>query len=155
MFRVKKGQFLHCNLLQKAEEDLRTQLAVHGYQKATVRSTIEHLKEPYRINLLLSVHTGEPEIILGITLSGVDRELRDDMELSEGDVYDQTLLKKDIAEIKSSLKKDGYYRPVIESYTFREGVLTITVHPGKRLKVALEGNDKVSRKALLKQVPFF
>jgi outer membrane protein insertion porin family len=155
MFRVKKGQFLYCNLLQKAEEDLRTQLAVHGYQKATVRSTIEHLKEPYRINLLLSVHTGEPEIIREITLSGVDRELRDDMELSEGDVYNQTLLKKDIAEIKSSLKKDGYYRPVIESYTFREGVLTISVHPGKRLKIALEGNDKVSSKALLKQVPFF
>jgi outer membrane protein insertion porin family len=155
MFRVKKGQFLHCNLLQKAKEDLRTQLAVNGYQKATVRSTIEHLKEPYRINLLLSVHTGEPEIIREITLSGVDRELRDDMELSEGDVYNQTLLKKDIAEIKSSLKKDGYYRPVIESYTFWEGVLTISVHPGKRLKIALEGNDKVSSKALLQQVPFF
>lgn len=155
MFRVKKGQFLHCNLLQKAEEDLRTQLAMHGYQKATVRSTIEHLTDPYRINLLLTVHTGEPEIIRQINLTGVDSEFRDDMELSEGDVYDQILLKKDIVEIKSALKKDGYYRPVIESYTFREGVLTITVLPGKRLKVSLEGNDRVSSKTLLKQVPFF
>jgi len=155
LFRVKKGQFLHCNLLQQAEDDLRKQLSVHGYQRAKVRSTVEPLQAPYRINLLLTIDTGEPEIIREITLSGVDPELKDDMELSEGDVYDQTLLKKDIGEIRSSLKKDGYYRPVIESYTFREGSLAITVHPGKRLKVFLSGNDSVSNKKLLKQIPFF
>jgi outer membrane protein insertion porin family len=75
--------------------------------------------------------------------------------LSEGDPYDQLLLRKDMERLKEYFKKRNYYRPVIGPYFFNGSTLVMTVNPGKRLDISVEGNYAISTKDLLKEMPFF
>jgi len=155
MFLIKEGQVFPCNILGKAVADIKPKLAYSGYPRASVKGEIESLKEPYGINIRLFVNTGEPERIRNITISGADDEIRDVMRLSEGDVYDQSALKKDLERIKTYYKKNEYFRPVIGSYAFGNGTLFIALNPGERLRINFEGNDNISTKTLLGEMPFF
>ncbi len=155
LFLIKEGQVFPCNILGKAVADIKPKLAYLGYPRASVKGEIESLKEPYGINIRLFVNTGEPERIRNITISGADDEIRDVMRLSEGDVYDQSALKKDLERIKTYYKKNEYFRPVIGSYAFVNGTLFIALNPGERLRINFEGNDNISTKTLLGEMPFF
>jgi outer membrane protein insertion porin family len=75
--------------------------------------------------------------------------------LSEGDIYNQSVLRKDIGRIKAYLKKNAYFKPEIDEHTFIDGTLTLSIHPGKRLQISIEGNDSISTKKLLQEMPFF
>ena len=77
------------------------------------------------------------------------------MKLSEGDVYNRNELKKDIERIREYYKKKEYFKPVVGPYTFTDGVLSLSVHPGKRLQISIEGNDAVSAKNILERDAFF
>ena len=128
---------------------------MRGFPHAGIKAEIERLKEPYRINIHLQINTGEPERIRKINISGADDEVKAVMKLSDGDIFDQSILKKDIERIKAYYKNKEYFKPVIGPYTFTDGTLHISVNPGKRLHISIAGNDDVSTKALLKEMPFF
>lgn len=155
MLHLKEEGFLLCDMVEKAAADLKPKLAQLGYPRASIRAEVERLEEPYRVNISLFIETGTPEVIQSIKISGVAEELKESMKLSEGDVYDQFVIKKDIARIRALLKKQGYYRPLISSYSFSEGVLSIAVNPGRKLRVSIEGNEEVSEKTLMHEIPFF
>jgi outer membrane protein insertion porin family len=155
LFLIREGQVLPCNILDKAIIDLKPKLAYLGYPRATVEGKIENLRSPYSINMRLFVNTGQPEIIKNITISGAGDEIREVLKLSPGDVYDQSILKKDLERIKSYYKKNDYFRPVIESYAFVNGTLFIALKPGERLRIKFKGNDSISEKTLLREMPFF
>lgn len=155
MFLIKEEQYLACDMLEQALADLKPKLAFLGFPGSTIRAEIERLKEPFRITIHLFIDTGKPEIVKQISVTGKHSDVKKVMKLSEGDVYDQNVLKKDIGRIRTYLKKQGYFRPLVEKYSYSEGSLVISVDPGKKLQVSFEGNDAVSDKTLTKEIPFF
>ena len=155
LFLIKEDQARRCDILEKAIRDLRHKLALRGFQHAGVNAELERLKEPYRINIHLQINSGEAERIKKIKISGADDKIKAVMKLSDGDIYDQTILKKDLDRIKADYKRTGYFKPVVGPYTFADGILDISVNPGKRLQISIAGNYAVSTKALLKEMPFF
>ena len=155
LFPLKEDQVLICDMIEKAVIDLRHEIAVRGFPHAGVNAEIERLKEPYRINIHLRIDAGDPERIRKINISGAGDEAKAIMRLSDGDIYDHLILKKDIERLKAYYKNNKHFKPLIGPHTFTDGTLNISVNPGKRLQISIEGNDAVSKKALLKEMPFF
>jgi outer membrane protein insertion porin family len=155
LFLLKEDQILPCDILDKAVEDLKPRIAGLGYPNADIHAEIVKLKEPYRIDIRLLVNTGKPLRIRRVVITGAGEEMRGKMTLSEGDVYNQSLLKKDIDKIKEYYKRNDYFKPVVGPYTFIDGTLSLAVNPGKRLKISMKGNENVSTKSLMKEMPFF
>jgi len=154
-FPLKEGDVMRYDLIKTAIEKLRHAMAKRGYPDADVSIKVERLKEPYRVNVHLQVYTGQPEKIKKIIVIGDAEEIERIISLSEGNIYDQTELEKDIEKIKAYFKKSGYFKPVVGPYAFSDGVLSITASPGKRLIISLEGNSAISTKNLSKEMPFF
>lgn len=155
LFLLKEDEPLALDTLEKAIRDLGSKLALRGFPRASIGAEIERLKEPYRVGIHLRVDTGNPERIKKITISGAADDIKSKMKLSEGDVFDQTQLKKDIERLKAYYKDKDYFRPVVGPYAFSDGVLSLEVDPGERLEISIEGNNNVSTKRLLKEMPFF
>ncbi len=155
LFPLKEDQVLICDMLEKAVIDIRHEIALRGFAHAGVNAEIERLKEPYRINIHLRIDAGDPERIRKINISGAGDEAKAVMKLSDGDIYDHLILKKDIERLKAYYKNNKHFKPLIGPHTFTDGTLNISVNPGKRLQISIEGNDAVSKKALLKEMPFF
>jgi outer membrane protein insertion porin family len=155
LFLLKEDQILPCDILGKAVKDLKPRIAELGYPNADINAEIVKLKEPYRIEIRLVVNTGEPLRIRKVVITGTGEDVRDRMKLSVGDVFNRSVLSKDIDRIKEYYKNNGYFKPVVGPYTFVDGTLSIAVNPGKRLKISITGNEKVSTKSLMKEMPFF
>jgi outer membrane protein insertion porin family len=155
LFPLKEDHVMICDILKKAEKELKKELSLRGFPNAHVKTESEKLKKPYRINIHLQIQSGEPAIIKKINISGTQEDIKSVMQLSEGDVYDQTILVKDLDRIKRHFKRKEYFKPIVGPYSFADEVLNIYVNPGKRLKVSTEGNYKVSSGTLMKEMPFF
>jgi outer membrane protein insertion porin family len=158
MFPLKEGQILMCDSFDQAAGALKTKLAFSGFPSATVSTDLKKSKEKFGIAVQLTVNTGEPDIVRKIVIDGAGRdadELLWIMKLSEGNIYDQTVLQADIEQIKTYYKKRGYFKPVIGPHTFHNSVLHIQVSPGQRLAIKFEGNSALSAKNLIKEMPFF
>lgn len=152
-FRLKEGEVMRYDLLENAVGDLKHEIAMRGFPHVNVDAEIERLKRPYRVNIHLRINTGEPERMKMVKVSGTDEDIKGIMQLSEGDIYDQIRLTKDLKRIEAYYKKNGYLKPAI-GYTFKDGTLDISVAPGKRLEISIEGNSAISTKTLLKEMPF-
>jgi outer membrane protein insertion porin family len=156
LFPLKEGQELACDTLEKAVRNLRPEIVVRGFPHVEIKARVEQLKEPYRINVHLRVDAGKPERIKKISIIGAPPDdVESAMNLSEGDVFNRLLVETDIERIKAYYKKKEYFKPVVGPYAFADGDLSIPVNPGKRLEIFIKGNDHVSTKALLKEMPFF
>lgn len=156
LYLLKEDDIIRCDIIEKAEKRLKQDLEIRGFPHASIHSRIKRLKEPNRVDLYLSVDTGKPLTIKKINIFGdEDSEIKAVVRLSEGDVFDRTVLEKDIERIKGYYKKQGHFKPVIGPYSFVDGVLNISVNPGKRLQISIEGNNSFSTKTLMKEMPFF
>ena len=152
---MKEGEVMRYDRLGEVERDLKEKYALSGYPEAVVRISTEKTKEPYRVELVVTITAGLPLKITGIRVDGTDVVTPDDLKLSAGDVYDQFMVKDELKRIQARLRKDRYYHPVAGPYTYHEGTLSITVEPGRQLSVIIEGNSAVSTKRLVKEAPFF
>ncbi len=152
---LKEGQLMRYDLIENAKEKLRSEMEIRGFPYTAIHIEIERLKEPYRVQIHIHIDTGDPERIKNIQIHGAPEEIKDIMRLSDGDIYDQVTLGKDIERIKTYYKRNGYFKPVVGPYTYTEGTLDIFVNIGKRLKILIEGNRAISTKNLLKEMPFF
>jgi len=152
LFLLKEDQVLLCDMLERALKKLRHEIERRGFPHAGIHAETISLKKPHRVKILLNIDTGEP---LRIRAIKTDDEAKNVMKLSEGDVYDQTTLSRDIERIIQYFKDKSYYNPEVGQYTFSDGVLEIPVYPGKRLNIVITGNSALSTKALLKEMPFF
>jgi outer membrane protein insertion porin family len=154
-FLLKEDQVMRYDLIDSAIEKLKQEIAMRGFPDAVITPKIEKTRKPYRVNIHLQVNTGEPEKIKKIIISGGSEEIQNMMSLSEGDIYDQKELNNDLEKIKRYYKNKGYFKPVIGPYTFDDGILHISVNPGKRLIISIEDNHAISTKTLRKEMPFF
>lgn len=154
-FPLKEEQVMRYDMIEAAIEKLRHEIAMRGFPNSSINARIERFKKPYRIKIHLQINTGEPERIKKIIVPGEAEEIKRMVSLSEGDIYDQVTLGKDLEKMKTYYKKNGHFRPVIGPYIFTEGTLTLPVNPGKRLIISIEGNSAISTKTFLKEMPFF
>ena len=154
-FPLREGQIMRQDLIESAVKTLKHEIARRGYPHSNINVKIEKSKKPYRVTLHLQIHTGDPEMIKEIVISGGSDETKGLMRLSEGDIYDQIELEKDIKRIKTHYREEDYFNPRIGPLTFTDGVLKIPVDPGKRLLISTEGNSVLSTRTLRKEMPFF
>jgi outer membrane protein insertion porin family len=152
---MKEGDMLRHDRIASAERDLKEKYGLSGYPEAIVRISTEATKEPYRVDLVVTVEAGSPVLIGGVRIKGTDIVAPDDLRLSPGDIYDQFKVKDELKRLRERLRKEGYYHPVVGPYAFHEGVLQVTVETGRQLTVTIEGNSAISTKRLKKEVPFF
>lgn len=155
LFLFKEDTVMRYDLIEKAKSELGNALIQYGFPDSEINIKAEPAKGPYRINLHLEVYTGKPLVVRRIVISGAEQDIKGEMKLSEGDIYDQTVLSKDLKRIKDFYKKSRHYNPVVGPYTFKDGELTVHVMPGKRLNLTVNGNNALSEKTLLKEVSFF
>lgn len=155
LFPLKEDQYLSCDTLERALKALRPEIALRGFPDSLIGANVEELEGPHQIAIHLKINTGQPETIKKIVLSGADDDVKAVMKLSEGDVFDQVVLKRDMERIRKYYKDRKHFNPVVEPFTYKDGVLSLSVQPGRRLSVSLNGNDGVSAKALSKEIPFF
>ena len=152
---MKEGDVLRYDRMAEAERDLKEKYALSGYPEAVISISTESTKEPYRVDIAVTIESGSPLLISKIRIDGTDVVTPGDLRLSEGDVYDQFRVREELKKIQARLRKEQYYHPVAGPFTFREGMLNIKIDPGLQLAVIIEGNSAVSTKRLMKEVPFF
>lgn len=155
MLIMKQGEIMRHDRLAEAERDLKEKYALSGYPESVVSIGTEATKEPYRLELVVNVEAGSPLIITRIQIEGTSMVVPANLRLSEGDVYDQFRLKEELKRIETRLRRENYYHPVVGPFSFRDGTLSVTIDAGRQLVVMIEGNDEVSTKRLMKEVPFF
>ena len=149
----KEGQTMRYDLIEYSMKELKAALSEKGFPHADINLQVEKTRKPYRVNLLLAINEGMPDTIKSIRIYGTE-EARKLMEISEGDIYDQFKLRKDMEDIRAYYKKNNYLNPSVGPYTFSDGELGIDVNPGRKLDITFEGNVLVNSKTLLKETPF-
>ncbi|NOY39716.1 MAG: outer membrane protein assembly factor BamA [Nitrospirae bacterium] len=154
MFILKEDGIMRYNLIETAREKLKNSLGLIGFPEASLSLTVEKAPKPYRVVIKLRVNEGEPLVIQRIEIVGADQWLRQKMYVEPGDIYNVEAIKKDMERIREYLKSKGYLNPIVGPFTFSDGLLTVPVSPGKRLKIEINGNTKISSSKLMKIMPF-
>ncbi|NOZ69898.1 MAG: outer membrane protein assembly factor BamA [Deferribacteres bacterium] len=138
-------------LLGRARADLAGFYRRKGFPDAAVDIRAADAGKPSRVILYVNIEEGRPLVIREID---VPPEAEGRLRLSEGDILDMDVLDKDIGRLREYYKKQGYLRPVVGPYEFRDGVLKIPVDRGPGLELVFRGNSAVSAKKLKKEAPF-
>lgn len=149
----KEGQIMRYDLLDRLRNHLIKSIGEKGFPDCKVEFNIINTGKPYRVKLLIRIDEGEPERIKQLNIIG-DESVRRLIGLEEGDVLDKEELLNGFERIKRYYKKEGRANFAIGPYTFSEGELSIHINPGKRLNISFYGNETVSSKTLMKELPF-
>lgn len=152
---MKEGEVMRYDRITEVERDLKEKYALSGYPDAVVSIGTESTKEPYRVDMVVTIEAGSPLLISEIQIDGTVVVTPGDLRYSKGDIYDQFKVREELKRLQSRLRKDGHFHPVVGPYLYNDGVLVLKVDPGRRLRVTIEGNSAVSAKRLKKEVPFF
>ncbi|MBI5641827.1 MAG: outer membrane protein assembly factor BamA [Nitrospirae bacterium] len=163
-FPIKEEQPLRHDLFLQATDQLKDKIARYGFPGPTITTGIEKTDRPNRVNLFLIIEAGPPLIIKDLRLTMISPlspaatpagGLAAVMRLSVGSVYNEIKLEEDMRRITEFLKKEGYYRPVVGPYSYKDEGLEIAINPGRRLAVKIDGNSALSAGRLQKEAPFF
>ncbi len=154
-FLLKEEHIMRYDMLQEAVDDLKEKLSLYGFPDAEIQAEIEDIKEPYRVYLHLKVDTGDPLIINKIKITDPDTNVKNKIKLSEGDIYNQFILREDLIRIKKYYKKKRFFSPVVGPYSYSNREIEIAVEKGRHMTIEINGNDSISTRSLLKEVPFF
>ena len=155
LFPVKEGQVMRNDLMDQSIGVLKEKLAYYGFPRSTVTLKTEMTAHPYKVDMVVDVETGPPLIMEDIRISGEGQGMKDYLRISSGDVYNQKKLQDELRRLRERLKKEGYYGPSVGPYTYRGGILDISINPGRRLEVQFEGNNALSEKRLAGERTFF
>jgi len=153
-FSLKEEDVMRYDRMEGAVKELKTALHERGFPNVDIKLAIEKTDTPYRVNLLLAVNEGMPEIIKSIKIIG-PAETRELLKIEEGDVYDRVAFKKEIERIRLHYKKENFFKPAVGPYVFRDGNLEINIDPGKKLEIVFENNSVLNSETLTKETPFF
>lgn len=150
---IRKGDRVNALRLRNAIRGLKSEMEKRGFPEA--RADYSLLPEKgNRVKVVVDIQEGKPEIIRKLRISEPDNSVRSFLKLSEGDIFDRTKMESLSTRMTGLYKRKGYIETAL-SYSFHEGLLSITVHPGRKLTVAFMGNTTISTKELMKEVPFF
>ncbi len=151
VFVFREDEDFREELLGRARKGLLEFYRRKGFPHAAVKIRTGKAEEPSRVIVYVNIEEGEPLVIRKIDAPpGAEARLR----LSEGDILDRDVLDKAIGKLKSYYKKQGYLRPVVGPYEFRDGILRIPVKRGPKLGIVFKGNSALSTKKLKREMPF-
>jgi len=150
-----QGQIMRNDLIDRSTGVLKEKLAYHGFPQSVVVLKTDQTSDPYEVHLIVYVETGAPLLIRDISVPGEGKEMKEYLRIGPGDRYDQKRLNDELMRLRERLKKDGFYSPVVGPYAFRDGILEISINPGKLLDVQFEGNSALSKKRLAGEANFF
>ncbi len=153
-FSLKEEQIMRYDRMEDAVKELKNALSERGFPHADIKLAVENTGTPYRVNLLLTIDEGMPEIIKSIKIIG-PADAKELIKIEEGAIYDQVKLRKELERIRLYYKKNNFLKPIVVHYTFSNGNLDINIDPGKKLEVVFENNSVLNSEALTKEAPFF
>lgn len=153
-FSLKEDQIMRYDRMEDAVKELKDALHERGFPHADIKLAVEKAGAPYKVNLLLAIDEGMPEIIKSIKIIG-PADAKELIKIEEGDIYDQVKLRKGIDRMRLYYKKNNFLKPVVGPYTFSNGNLDINIDPGKKLEVVFENNSVLNSETLTKEAPFF
>lgn len=146
------------------ENDLRAIRVLyrqHGYQKVRVdyEKPIEIRKG--KMYIKIRIHEGPQTLINQVSLNGNEVFKSEDIipkfAAKEGEPYNQELLSRDVAFLRSLYSEKGYIYANIKP-VFQEGVLTYYINEGKQAKVGelyFSGNERTEDSVLLREFKNF
>jgi len=146
---LKEGGDFKEEFLKKAEDILLGFYERNGFPDVRVRIETEKYKD--KVNLHIIIEEGNPLIIKKISAPPYIKGL---LKVSEGEIFDGGKLDKEIERIRRYYKEQGYIKPIIGHYGFRDGELTIPAILGHRLEMDFKGNTLFTSKRLMKETPF-
>ncbi len=158
-FIFKEGDEFRDDLLKDAADKIRELYEERGIPGTAVSIDVKEAAL-YRVDLIINITEGRPEIIDDIVITGeygkgIDAsEIKDIMRLSAGDRLDRLRIEKDIGRITNYLERKGYFKAEVGPYRYEEGKLIIPVESGPRLKLSFAGNKVFSTEMLEKEMPF-
>ncbi|MDP2158803.1 MAG: POTRA domain-containing protein, partial [Nitrospirota bacterium] len=153
---MKEGDVMRYDLIDQTAAALKNSFVDIGFPEAKIDISASRDEKRYNsITLIVSIEAGPAQVIKGVRIIGTDIVDAGDIRLSANDIYDQSRLRTELKRIREQLKKDGYFKPVIGSHSFENGILAIPIDPGKKLVTVFDGNSAVSVKRLEKELPFF
>ncbi|TAL25447.1 MAG: outer membrane protein assembly factor BamA [Nitrospirae bacterium] len=155
IFLFKEDRVMRYDLIEYSIGELKKTLAEKGFVNADIKVKVEKTRKPYRINLVLTIDEGRPEIINLLRIYGPEEEVRRIMKITEGDIYDQFEVRREMENIRAYYKKNNYLNPSVGPYAFADGELVIDINPGRKLHIEFEGNRSASSSELRKETPFF
>jgi len=122
-----------------------------GFPDAKIDALVEDEKTSGTVIVSIRIDEGAPQIIK--TLNMPD-EFKGYIHAGAGDVFDREKIDKNIIELREYFKKLDYIDPLIGPYEFSDGELAIPIKLGQKLEISFEKNEAISRKRLLKELPF-
>ncbi len=156
LLSLKEGEMMRYDLVDQAATELKAHFALLGFPEAKIEITASKAaKHHHNVTLAVSIEAGPAVVIKELKIIGTDVVVPGDLKVSAGDVYDQIKIRNELQRIRARLKKDGYFKPVTDSYSFQEGILRIPIDPGKKLVTELDGNSAIATRRLEKELPFF
>lgn len=150
---LREGEIMRYDLLDEATEKLRALFAERGFPAAGVTISTDRPR-PGAVDITVAVSEGTPVLVREIVIRGVPPDsVKWLVAVHEGDVYDRSAIRRDEEDIAAYFRDQGYLRPSV-THLFSDGVLMIEVQKGKKAAVVFEGNEAVSSRRLIREVPF-
>ena len=111
-FKLKTGQIFNVENLRKDMSKIRDATSNKGYAFSNITPDVKQNKENNTADITYIVKTNEKVFVDNVTISGnsrtVDRVIRRELYLSEGDAFNQ----KDLIDSINALKRTGYFNDV-------------------------------------------
>ena len=122
-----------------------------GFPDAKIDALVEEEKTKGTVSVRIRIDEGASQIIK--TLNMPD-EFKDYIHIESGDVFDRDKIDRGIKMLREYFRRLDYINPLIGPYKFSDGELVMPINPGPKLEVAFEKNEAISRKRLMKELPF-
>jgi outer membrane protein insertion porin family len=153
---LKEDEVMRYDLIEESRDMLLDLMGQRGFPSARVDLSVLRTKTPHRVDLIVEIEEGEPLIVDRIKVEGrATLEIVRLMDMKTGDTFDKIRLKKDLEKLERHYRDMGYLDPIVGPYTFRDGLLHLSVETGLRLRMDVEGSGSISKKKILEEMPFF
>ncbi len=148
---LENGERLNTKSLQDSLKRLQSFMIDSGFPQAKASYRLVQ-KDDYRVELLIDISEGTPELIKAIKIEDPTDTLSRFLSLSEGEPFSLIELKKTEEGLRGYLKKNLYLQTEL-NYTFKDGLLSLGLKKGKQIRLNISGNEQLDRSVILKDLP--
>ncbi|MFC1769924.1 outer membrane protein assembly factor BamA, partial [Nitrospirota bacterium] len=156
--QLSKGDYIRFDAFPRINDRLLHYLNKKGFPDALVDVSLLDTRKPNFKTLKLAVNEGTPLYVREIQVLGKELLPEHDatrfMKLKRNSIFDQFVLEEDMERIATYFKEQGYFQTVVGPYDYADGLLTLGVHPGKKLTIEIFGNRSISKKIIRRLMPF-
>ncbi|MBN2494816.1 MAG: BamA/TamA family outer membrane protein [Deltaproteobacteria bacterium] len=154
--RLERGEEYDHWKMESTAADIRQLYRKRGYRKTRVIARAEEVSGDVQVRFF--IQEGEPTRISRLVFVGQEvfssKRLSEEMEIGQGDILDVERIRAGRERLVGFLHREGYLEASVsepeidlESDALAE-VIALTVHPGRRVRLAFEGNQVIQSAAL-------